>query len=52
MEHSPQGRSRVREIHKEARENVFRDVERTSEVIVITDIKESEGSKMTEWPKA
>lgn len=44
-EHSARG------IHKEERETAFRDFGGKSEVIIVGDTQECEGSK-SEWPKA
>lgn len=54
LEHSPQGRNRGNEIHKEEGEIAFRDVGRKSEVIVLIsecqrNAKESEASNKSEW---
>lgn len=42
----------MKEIRKEERETAFRDIRGKSEVTVVRDMKESESSKKSEWPKA
>lgn len=45
MWHSLHGRSRVRGIHKEERKIAFRDLGRKSEVTIVGDAQEGEGTK-------